>query len=66
MQFKVKTFNKDGTVEFEGVFDANEASIIMQAGVSYLLHEGLIPFISEEEEDEEDLSFTVEGSGTIN
>lgn len=66
MQIKIKTFNSDGTVAFDGVFSEQEASLILEVGTNYLLSQGVIPFTDEQldDEDDEDGNF-VEGSETV-
>ena len=66
MQIKIKTLNKDGSIAFEGVFDENEASLILEVGTNYLLTQGTLPFLDEAEEEEGwDGVTSVEGSDTV-
>lgn len=64
MEIRIKTYNEDGSIAFDGVFDKNEASVILEVGVSYLLSQGaLATGVATEEEDGD--GFTVDGNDTL-
>lgn len=58
---KVATLNEDGTVAFEGEFGPEEVRFIMEIGVNFLLQQGALPFVGEDEDE----SFEVEGNDTV-
>lgn len=62
MQIKITTLNEDGSIAFEGVFGPNEASLILEVGCNYMLQQGALPFVDEEDDDD---TFEVEGSDTV-
>lgn len=54
MEIKVKTYNEDGSIAFEGVFGPKEAEFILEVGCNVLLQQGAIPFMLEDDEDDDD------------
>lgn len=63
MNLKVKTLNDDGSIAFEGEFGPNEVNFIMEVGVNFLLQQGALPMIDEDDEDND--TFDIEGSDTV-
>ena len=63
MKLRIKTLNPDGSVAFDGEFDENEASLILEVGTNYLLQQGVLPFV--EEADDDDDTFSMEGSDKL-
>ena len=59
MNIKVVTLNEDGTVAFEGEFGPNEVKFIMEIGTNFLLQQGALPFVGEDDQ------FVTEGSDTF-
>ena len=42
MNIKIRTFNEDGSIAFEGVFNKEEASLVLEVGTNYLLAQGAL------------------------
>ncbi len=59
MNIKVVTLNEDGSVAFEGEFGPNEVKFIMEIGTNFLLQQGALPFVEDEDQ------FVAEGSDTV-
>ena len=57
MQFYVKALNPDGSVKFEGELGPKEVEFVVQVGMNYLLMQGALPFLKDD--DEEDSNNTV-------
>lgn len=54
MEIKVKTFNEDGSVLFDGVLRPHEAQFVLEVGVNFLLAQGASPFIQDDDEEIDD------------
>lgn len=54
MEIKVKTYNEDGSIAFEGVFGPKEAEFILEVGTNILLQQGAIPLMMDDEDDEDE------------
>jgi len=48
MKFEITSKDEQGNVVFAGTFNQQEASFILEVGVSYLLANGALPFLAEE------------------
>jgi hypothetical protein len=60
MNIAIKTFNEDGSIAFEGTFNKQEASLILEVGTNFLLSQGML---GQSEDDDDDEDFEVpEGS----
>lgn len=51
---KVTKIGEDGTIEFEGVFGPNEVQFVLETGVNFLLKEGAMSVLDQQEEEEDD------------
>jgi hypothetical protein len=60
LNIAIKTFNEDGSIAFEGTFNKEEASLILEVGTNYLLSQGVL---GQQEEDDED-EFTINAPTT--
>ena len=49
MKLKVTTLNEDGSVAFEGEFGPKEVGFIMEVGTNFLLQQGVLPFLDDED-----------------
>lgn len=60
---KVTTLNDDGSIAFEGEFGPEEVRFIMEVGTNFLLQQGALPFV---EDDDDAEGFVIEGTDTLN
>jgi hypothetical protein len=52
---KVTKLNEDGSIAFEGFFPPEEAKVLLDIGVNYLLTNGMMAVNGEDEDDEDDI-----------
>jgi hypothetical protein len=64
MEIKLKTLNADGSIQFDGTLNQEQAQFILSIGLNYLLTQGAATFLEDNEDDDED-DFVVAGNTTV-